>query len=203
MIRIVLSELFALDMSLLRVQGTIHFRRHDDEGLDNDGEDLDLASNASTCSSSTDHRGHPAHPLRGRRSPIVVVTDQPITIASIHRSAVSEVNVLMASFYFHPEGRQGRQGRDDGSRGSGGSESEEDRVAEAAADCDEVNEVSLRMLGRLSADLSHLLRTQESSDVILQVGDLPIKAHKAVLVARSEVFRQMLEQVGARDGRSS
>ncbi|XP_034231475.1 uncharacterized protein LOC117639708 [Thrips palmi] len=186
-VRIVLSELFARDMARLRVQGTVHLSRRDDlmdNGGDADGDvDLGADSNESTCSSSSrPSQAARDHPLRGQRSPVVVVTDHPITIASVHRSAVSQVGVHMASFYLQPG-----QHLQDADKGDS---SEEERCTEAA-DCDEV---SLQMLARLSADFGHLLSTQGSSDVVLRVGELPVKAHKAVLVARSEVFRQLLEQ---------
>ncbi|XP_047099362.1 speckle-type POZ protein-like A [Schistocerca piceifrons] len=46
----------------------------------------------------------------------------------------------------------------------------------------------------LARDFANLLESQDFADFILHAGDVRIKAHKAVLAARSPVFARMLQQ---------
>lgn len=108
----------------------------------------------------------------------MVVTDRPATIATFHRDAVAQLRVAMTTFYFHPaEGRSQRQP-------DGHGKVEAETQAEAHD--------NLRF-DRLRSDLGCLLASQDDADVTLVVGKHLLRAHRAVLAARSEVLRRLLK----------
>ena len=105
---------------------------------------------------------------------IGVVMDGAGTIASVNLSCVSEMTISLSTFYYYP--------------GERSSESDE---AEGEVERDE----EVHLLQQLSADFSHLLVTEDVADVVLMVDGLPVRAHRAMLAARSECFRRMFLRV--------
>ncbi|XP_026293210.2 uncharacterized protein LOC113217502 [Frankliniella occidentalis] len=176
-LRVVLYDVSAKDRSRLHMRGTVHVRSRCS------GEyDVDLQVDAK------DHEPlRPRSPLRLR---VAVDADGPATIASVHRATVSEIGVTMTTFYYHPkQGPAADEGRAD-SNSSEDATSEEVEVDTAA-----VNEgPDARLLNRLSADFGQLLTTQKEADITLVAEEQPVRAHRAILAARSPVFRRLLQR---------
>ncbi|KAK3911171.1 TD and POZ domain-containing protein 2 [Frankliniella fusca] len=203
--RVVIDDVSAEDLSRLLLRGTVSVQSRlsdqDDVVIVNDVESQAEVEASAGGAAATPVSPPPPSPGSFRHQRIVVDagTEGPATIASMHLSAACMLRVTMHTFYYHPA-RPSPSGDEASSSSTGGSSTDspedtpEEEIAvdvEVAADPNP----DVRMLSKLSADLGQLLRTQTEADVTLVVEELPVHAHRAVLAARSDVFRRLLQRL--------